>query len=638
MLAERRNPAGAGPRDQLLALALQHHAAGRLDDAAQCYQQLYAADRRDSEVLFLMGVLSCDLGLFEAACRFLDEALGLAPAFPQARSQLVAALNGLADSSISAGKLTQARQQLERALGLAPGDAASLRGLGRIALVLGDAATAEAHLLASLAQRPLHAQTLNWLGLAQLQSGKHAAAENSLRQVLRLQPDLNQARSNLGLALYQQGRFTEAQQYFEAALAQEPAYANARINLAVTLRILGRHDHARIELETVLARRPDEVDALNNLGVVFQDLGLAEPALQHLTRAIALSPASAAVRWNLSLTQLLLGDFENGWANYEARWEGCDHLRGGYQFPKERAWRGGELQGKRLLLWSEQGFGDTIQFVRFAQDVAERGAVVNVLAPPELVQLVRSAPGVSDVTAHDGPPPPYDLHCPLMSLPYRLGVSLDPAQLHGATPYLFAANDRSEHWRQRLSAHRGLKVGLVWAGNARRQTLELRAVDLRRSLALARLAPLLSVADCTFFSLQKGAAAAELTAAKQGEDPHGADPHGASARIDTAKIQDFSAEWADFSDTAAFVANLDLVISVDTAVAHLAGALGKPVWLLNRYDSCWRWLLDRGDSPWYAGLRQFRQPRPGDWEPAIAAAAVALSEAVSHSHKTALNR
>ncbi|MGO9994199.1 MAG: tetratricopeptide repeat protein [Steroidobacteraceae bacterium] len=627
MLATKQTQAGGTrARDEDLATALRHHTDGRLDDAAQLYQRLHAANPRDCEVLFLMGVLCRDLGLFEAACRFLEQALAIAPEFPEARSELAVALNGLADLAVSAGKLTEARQFLEKAFELLPGDASSLRGLGRMALMQGDAATAETRLLASLARHPDHAEALNWLGLARVQMEQYAAAEAPLRQALRLQPDLNQARNNLGLALFHQGRLSEAQPYFEEALAHDPAYRNARINLAVTLRIFGQHARARCELEAVLAAHPDEVDALNNLGVVFQDLGLAELALTNLARAIALSPASPPIRWNLALTQLLLGDFKNGWANYEARWEGCEHLRGSYQLPAERAWRGEELHGKRLLLWSEQGFGDTLQFIRFAQDAALRGATVSVLTPPELVQLVRSAPGVSAVFAQGGPPPPYDLHCPLMSLPYRLGVSLDPAQLHGATPYLFAANERSEHWRQRLSAHRGLKVGLVWAGNARRQSLELRAVDLRRSIALRRLAPILSVTDCVFFSLQKGAAAAELTAAQQGEDSHGADPHGAGPRIDAAKIQDFSAEWADFSDTAAFVANLDLVISVDTAVAHLAGALGKPVWLLNRYDSCWRWLLGRSDSPWYGSLRQFRQHAPADWEPVIAAAAVALAK------------
>jgi hypothetical protein len=198
-------------------------------------------------------------------------------------------------------------------------------------------------------------------------------------------------------------------------------------------------------------------------------------------------------------------------------------------------------------------------------------------------------------------------------------VSSNAADLHGSTPYLKADQQRVDHWRERLRAYPGLKVGLVWAGNARRHSQELMAIDLRRSVALARLAPLVAVAGCSFFSLQKGGAAAQV----------GAPPPPDGSRIDAARIHDFSAEWADFADTAAFVTNLDLIISVDTAVAHLAGALGKPVWLLNRYDTCWRWLEGRDDSPWYATLRQFRQRTLGDWEPVIAEVTAALTAAAS---------
>jgi tetratricopeptide (TPR) repeat protein len=604
-------------RDQDLMSALKNHTAGRLDDAAAIYQQLYSANRRDSDVIFLMGVLCSDLGLFDSACQFLDEALAITPVFPQARAQYAAALNGMADAAFCAGKLTEARRTLDRALEFAPNDARALQGLGRVALAQGDPATAEARLMGSLSRHPDRTDALNWLGLARLQLRQYIAAETSLRHALRLQPDLNQARNNLGLALHHQGRLDEARICFEEALVRDPAYQNARINLANTLRVLGQHVPARRELESVLEAHPDSVDALNNLGVVLQDQGRSELALATLTQALALSPASPQVRWNLALTQLQTGDFTNGWKNFEARWEGCEHLRGGYLMPPDRAWRGEPLHGKRLLLWAEQGLGDTIQFIRFAQDVALAGALVSVLAPPELAELIRSAPGVSNVVFEGGPPPAYDFHCPLMSLPHRLGVSLDAARLHGAVPYLCAAKDRSQQWRRRVSAHPGLKVGLVWAGNARRQSAELAAIDARRSIALEQLSPILSVRNCAFFSLQKRAASAELDASEHG-DARGSRP---------AVIHDFSREWTDFSDTAAVIANLDLVISVDTAVAHLAGALGKPIWLLNRYDTCWRWLLGRSDSPWYGNLRQFRQIRAGNWEPVIETAAAALAEA-----------
>jgi len=203
--------------------------------------------------------------------------------------------------------------------------------------------------------------------------------------------------------------------------------------------------------------------------------------------------------------------------------------------------------------------------------------------------------------------PPYDLHCPLMSLPHRLRLTR-PDQFHGAGSYLRADPDRTLQWRRRLSAHHGLKVGLVWVGNSRNHIPELHAIDARRSIPLDQWGPILGVPGCSFFSLKKGVAPAE------------------SAKLAQAGVHDFSAEWRDFSDTAAMVVNLDLVISVDTAVAHLAGALGKSVWLMNRYDTCWRWQAGGCDSPWYGTLRQFRQHRPGDWDAVIATAAAALAE------------
>jgi hypothetical protein len=283
--------------------------------------------------------------------------------------------------------------------------------------------------------------------------------------------------------------------------------------------------------------------------------------------------------------------------------------------PRYRAWRGEDLRGKRLLLWAEQGIGDTLQFIRFARDVAARGALVSVLAPRDVAALLPAVAGVGEVlVAGETPLPAYDFHCPLMSLPYHLGLTKpEAATLHGTGSYLTADPARILHWRERLASYSGFKVGLVWAGNAQRQSPGLLAVDRRRSMPFASLEPILNVRGCTFFSLQKGAAAATLKTTRA--------DGGAGA------IHDFTAEFHDFSATAAFIANLDAVITVDTAVAHLAGALGAPVWLLNRYDTCWRWLQGRSDSPWYPTVRQFRQSRPGDWSSVIAAAAAALAEA-----------
>jgi Flp pilus assembly protein TadD len=554
-----------------LALAIQHHAEGRFDRAEELYQRLHAADHRDTEVLYLLGLLCCDLGLFDAACRFLEEALVLAPAFPEATVQLAAARSELAGA----------------------------------ALLRGDAAAAEKLLLASAALQAPDAELLNRLGLARLQ------------QALALRPGLSQALNNLGLALRHQGDFSAAQSCFEEALAGDRSYEPARINLANALRALGHPARALEEMEVVLAQNPDSADSLNNRGAILQDLGQTGRALQSLTRALELSPESPQIRWNLALTQLKCGDYDNGWRHFESRWEGCDNLRGGYDMPPERRWAGQELNGRRLLLWAEQGFGDTLQFIRFAQDVACRGATVGVRVPKELLELVRRAPGVSAAVTLTDALPDYDFHCPMMSLPARIGIDLDERTLHGATPYLTADHDEAAAWGRRVANHPGLKVGLVWAGNARRHSLELAAIDSRRSIPPRQLAPLTSQMGCTFYSLQKGASQADLADLGIGRP-----------------IEDFSGEWADFADTAAFIANLDLVISVDTAVAHLAGALGRPVWLLNRFDCCWRWLEGRTDSPWYASLRQYRQPAPGAWDAVIEAAAHDLAGLARHGGRT----
>ena len=603
----------ASRREHELALAIEHHLEGRFDKAEIIYQSLYAQDHRDEEVLYLLGVLCCDLGIFEAACNFLIEAIDISPGFIDARRQLVIAFNGQAEIQEEAGQIGEAEQSLRSALELIGDDGRTLQSLGRLMLAAGQSAAAEDFLKRSSAGllQP-SAASLNWLGLAQLQQEKYAAAEASLRQALALNPKLNQARHNLGLALHHQGLLADAASAFEDALRQDPDYSSARINLANTLRILGRHSAACRQLEQVLESQPDSIPALNNLGTVWQDQGCAREALDCLERAAMLAPDQAQVRWNLALTQLLLGDYLRGWANFESRWAGCASLRGAYDKPHETAWRGEDLQGKTLLLWAEQGFGDTFQFIRFAERTARLGGKIVVEAQPELAELLRSVPGVAQVIARGDPLPQYALHCPLLSLPHRLGITLD--QLPGRIPYLSADPIRTQHWTERLAGFSGKKVGVAWAGSSRRQSPELAVIDARRSIPLQQLRPMLAVEDISVFSLQKG-----------GPLP-GCESHEAGL---ADALHDFSAEWQDFSDTAAFIANLDLVISVDTAVAHLAGALGKPVWLLNRHDSCWRWLREREDSPFYPGLRQFRQPRAGDWESVIAAVCDELEKAAA---------
>jgi hypothetical protein len=318
-----------------------------------------------------------------------------------------------------------------------------------------------------------------------------------------------------------------------------------------------------------------------------------------------------------------MGRFETGWREYEWRWA-RRRIRAGQREFAQPLWLGDfPLDGKTILLHAEQGLGDTLQFCRYAVLVQQLGAKVVLEVPRALLRLLSTLAGVDQLIEAGQPLPPFDCHCPLMSLP--LAFRTDEASMPAAAPYLFADAASANRWRERIAADIGanadvgsgkkpLTVGLVWAGENRAQVAELRKIDARRSLAFERIAPLLDVPKVRFFSVQKGIAAQQLAGHARRE-----------------RVVDHTDLLDDFADTAALVANLDLLISVDTSTAHLAGALGKPVWILNRFDTCWRWMLERTDTPWYPSARLFRQPALGDWGSVIDAVRDALA-ATSASH------
>ncbi|HMK49340.1 MAG TPA: glycosyltransferase family 9 protein, partial [Thermodesulfovibrionales bacterium] len=308
--------------------------------------------------------------------------------------------------------------------------------------------------------------------------------------------------------------------------------------------------------------------------------------------------------WSIALLQLRSGDFENGWKGYEWRWQLKDELATARFFSQPR-WDGSDISGKTVLLHSEQGFGDTIQFARYAPLVADLGATVIIECQRELVSLLRSVKGVHTVIARDDEAPPFDIHCPLLSLPSVFGTKLET--IPGKVPYISADQAAIQLWRDKIiSAPAAPRIGLAWSGNPKKPT------DRFRSCPLDAFIPLSGVGDITFFSLQKGAAARQ-----------------AGTLSEDLKILDYTDKINDFSDTAALVQNLDLVITVDTAVAHLAGALGKPVWILLPFVSDWRWMRDREDSPWYPTMRLFRQRSSGDWESVMSRVSECLREFVS---------
>lgn len=439
------------------------------------------------------------------------------------------------------------------------------------------------------------------LGLIALDRQRPEEAMLCQRRALVLAPEHAGALNSLGMAHYAAGHVPEAEACFRAALRLAPEDPNAMLNLGSARQVAGQPAEAEALFRQALRLGVDPVRAKGNLALALLDQARPEDAAAHGRDALAMDPGSASARVNHALALLTLGRLEEAWPDYEARWS-VTTMADPLPVTGRPRWSGQPLDGQTVLVYAEQGFGDVIQFCRYVPMLAAAGGRVVLVVPRALRRLMRGLDGVATLlTEADGPLPHFDYHCPLMGLPLGFGTTL--ATVPGAVPYL-RADPRD--WRDVLDGMAGLKVGLVWAGKARTAQPQAVAIDRRRSMRLATLAPLLDVAGCAFVSLQLGPPAGQA-AGQPG-------------------LRDVAGRLDDWADTAGLIAGLDLVIAVDTAVAHLAGALGRPVWLLNRYDSCWRWMLDRPDSPWYPSMRIFRQRRPGDWDEVIARVRAALAD------------
>ncbi len=434
-------------------------------------------------------------------------------------------------------------------------------------------------------------------GVALQESARLDEALAAYETAIALKPDLVEAHNNRGNVLAGLNRRDEALASYGRAIVLRPDFAEAHDNRGVTLYELGRYDEALASHERALTLKPDRPAALNNRANALHALKRHDEALASYGRAIALDPDYAEARWNEGLARLRLGDFRGGWSKYEWGWK-TGHRGMERRFAQPR-WTGAEpLAGKTLLLHAEQGLGDAIQFARYAPLAAAAGARIVIEAHPSLAALLSGIPNVNAVVNRGRPLPAFDLHCPLLSLPLAFGTGLDtiPARV----PYLDAPEARRARWKARLPRAERMRVGLVWSGRDR--------PDPGRSMALAQLAPLLDLPGVQFVSLQK--------------DVRDSDEAALRARPGLLHL---GQALADFADTAAVVEQLDLVISIDTAAAHLAGALGKPVWILLPFLADWRWLLDRDDSPWYPTARLFRQDGPQRWDAVVARVRDALA-------------
>lgn len=558
--AIRQNPQNIGARNNLAAMLRD---LGRLEESSVELQQLYLLVPEDPHVCLNLTIVLNDLGRAEEAQRFATEVLRIEPQWW--RAHLV---QGLVFKQ--RGELDSALSSIQRACELAPDNAECLSNLSALYLERDD----------------------------------EVAAEQAARAALQLAPDRADAHHNLGVALAKQYDNIAAIKHLERAIELDPTNAKAHCDLAATLSDIGDEDD--LERAMALYRKAQSIDPKLALarfahGLVELTQGDYDGAMALYHEAQSIDPNMAIARFGMSLLQLTRGDYAEGWTNYEAR-KIAKELRPMAHPHFAPDWDGEDLQGKRIFLYSEQGFGDILQFVRFVPSLLAKGAQIDLQVPPELIPLLRECHWpVEFVTFTEAEHETYDFQSSLLSLPKALRLQLD--DLPVAQSYLQANPEKQEYWNSKFGQPRRPRIGLCWAGNP------IFKNDHKRSIASDEFSKLCCGIDADFVNLQKDRYENEL------ED----------YIANGVTLIDWSNEFFNFAETAALVSCLDLIISVDTVITHLAAGLGKPTWILIPHIPDWRWLLDRTDSPWYPSARIFRQTTVNDWDEAIAQVATELS-------------
>jgi tetratricopeptide (TPR) repeat protein len=575
-----------------LAAALRHQ--GRLDAAEARYRQALRLRPAYPEAILGLGMTLGTLGRPEEAVASFREAIRLKPDYALAHNNLAVALADL-------GRQEEAAAAYRRALELNPEFVDAHHNLGIVLRDLGRLEEAAASYREAVRRKPDHAGAHNNLGVVLAELDRPEEAVAAFREAVRCRPDLASAHNNMGIALAQLRRLDEAIASYREALRHEPSFAEAYSNLGNALARAGRMEEALATHAEALRWRADVPDLHSNLGNDFLIQGRHAEALACYERALALNPEYVEAHLHRGLALLLLGRWREGWPEYEWRWRMKNFPK--RDFPQPR-WDGSPLGGRTILLHAEQGLGDILQFIRYAPLVQERGGRVVVEAPGGLLPLLRTFRGIDVLVAKQAPLPPFDVHAGLLSLPGILGTTVEtiPARV----PYLAADPERVAQWRKKLAGPE-FKVGIAWQGS---RTFHW---DRYRSIPLAHFAPLGEVAGVRLINLQKGHGSEQLRDAPFAVTDLGDE-------VDT--------KTGGFLDTAAIMKCLDLVITSDTAVAHLAGTLGVPVWVALPVSPDWRWLLGRDDCPWYPTMRLFRQRRLADWGEVFERLAVALGEAV----------
>jgi tetratricopeptide (TPR) repeat protein len=643
----------------LLRTAQGHYEAGRLSAAARLYRQVLVKQPRSPLALSWLAVIAEQMGNAEESIDYYQQVLVLEPDAAEMHSNLGALLGRL-------GRIPEAIAHQRRAVELLPRDPEAHYNLGVVLAQAGELAAALTHYRRAIALNPKHAYAHNNLGVALCQAGQPQEAIAHYKKALMYDPNHANAHHNFGIALFQQGDVDGAIAHYRDAIALQPNAHTVYDSLATALKQQGKLPAAIAHYQHAISLNPDYANAYDNLAIVFQAQGNLVAAIEHYRKAIAANPnyanaysnlgsalkeqnqlaaaiaaceqaltlepdnadfhniyagvlaergeiaaaivhfeaalrhkpENADIHLNLGMMLLTLGDFSRGFQEYHWRWQThqCSNLR----YP-EALWDGANLQGRVILLTAEQGFGDTIQFARYAPLVAQRGGQVVIACPKALVRLLETLPGIDRCVERDRVDVQTHVHAPLLELPRLFSTTLEtiPAEVPYLSPpvsdLVLPACPQSTR-----------KIGIVWATNPANST------SPKRSCCLAHFLELLNLPDLALYSLQKDPSPEDLALIQ------------ANDRSATDRLFNLSDQLGDFGDTAAAIAQLDLIISVDTAVAHLAGALGKPVWTLLPFCADWRWLRDRPDSPWYPTMRLFRQPQPGDWQSVFAEVVDAL--------------
>jgi Flp pilus assembly protein TadD len=580
-----------------------HQDAGRYVLAEAAFNQILAEQPDNAEALHAMGILSLQTDKLEPAVQFLARSLRIRYNKPGGFANLCLALRRL-------GRFQEAITAGTEAVLIAPNLPAAHNNLAGALLDSGAFAAAIAPLQRFIELVPDGTEQRLQLAIALIACHRYGEAEPLLRALRREMPNDGRVEGNLGVVLKNQGRVAEAVLACRRALLLLPGEAGVLNNYGLALTLYDATTaEAAVWLRRAVAMQPNYGDAWMNLGLVLRNLNRTEEAIAHCRTAIRHDPDHAEAHTLLATHLLLRGDLTAGFREYEWRWK-LSNFPGPTRVRTTPVWDGSDPAGRTLLLYDEQGLGDSIQFARYARLLRRRGARIIFECNDPLVRLFAGLTGVDKVVGRSGPESPHDVHVPLLSLPHRLGTDVNtiPAEI----PYLHAEPELVAEWGVRLgtaiaSAGCRLRVGLIWAGNPSFKD------DRRRSPGLEPLLPLLDVPGVAFFALQKGGGRADL------ERLH--------HRLGPA-FTDLGPDIGDFADTAAIMTNLDLVISSCTGPAHLAGALGRPVWTILPTCCDWRWLEQGETSPWYPTMTLFRQDKPGDWGPVVARVRLALEAAV----------